>query len=229
MNVHSKFQVCSFQVISVLKPKFGICAKCSHHIYNAQIMRAHSDKCTCTMRDCQLSLLRILKVINAQWFSQKMLNSVQSDECTTSDTGKCTRQKEFHVDKSTVTPNVFTKVFLMSIRQLRVRWYVEMMRQEMWVVSTNAWEICMIIHILGPTESRDIWWVSKWPSFFVTDHYIQGGIREGPINLSRELSIATSAFLDSVLQKLHNKGLRLTRLRLESWSIWTTISHQIIY
>jgi len=68
----------------------------------------------------------------------KMLNSVQSDECTTSDTGKCTRQKEFHVDKSTVTPNVFTKVFLMSIRQLRVRWYVEMMRQEMWVVSTNA-------------------------------------------------------------------------------------------
>ena len=32
-NIHSKFQVCSyhsFKVISVLKPKFGICAKCPH-------------------------------------------------------------------------------------------------------------------------------------------------------------------------------------------------------
>jgi len=182
-------------------------------------MRAHSDKYNEGLSTH--SLLWILKVINAQWFSQKCWTQF-SDKCTTSDTGRCTRQKEFHVNKSTVTPNVFTKVFLMSIGQFRVRRYMEMKRQ-MWVVSTNAREIRMIIHVLGPTESRNIWLVSKWPSFFETDHYIQGGIREGHINLSRELSIATSAFLDSVVQKLHNKRLWLTRLRLESWSIWTTI------
>jgi len=179
--------------------------------------RVHSD-----VHNAQIKVWELTgawgAIVNSQWII-KVINAHQLTWLFKAINAKHILQATVQAksSKSAVTPNVFTEVFLMSIRQLRVRQYTEMMRQEMWVVGANTREVSMIIHILGSAESCDIWGVSKWPSFFVRDYYIQRGIRERPINLSRELCIATSAFLYSVVQKLCNKRLWLTR------PIWTTI------